>query len=916
MRALRALSSPGWSERFLFLDLICRYACTCVNILLQELVSTSRDCVCWTGNAAAHAVLHGFIAVGTAVVNAIGIAIIGIAPRGLAAARASAARKWRGAPCAAFVSSVFGFVLLSAQTCTSSHVPSSCVFPPASTYSVSSDCQDTDDHWAGDIELVRDGIRGCGGCNEGHFACAVAEDAQHWVQFSFNHPITINGFQQLLFKADGRQYKHQKVSLSTTGVFAGEEIVVFSCGSYAECGVSDGATVSFDSTEVRYVRFYSGRNSVNSYTHFIEVNVCMVASDEAAGCNAGFTSNGHGGCRSTENFVVKFSDTQTWKEARQTCQKVCTGCDLAEISSPEENKQVAQAVREKCMPCYQFLRDPNDCSWSGVAWIGLHDSNKEGTFVWSQSQSKYLDGWTNPTFKPDNGWSGGEDFVALGSEGTWNDLNQAWKLACAVCQRPSNVCKTGQRFDTEPRPRCIDCPAGTHNSSHTANTCVWCEAGKFSASGQSTCAMCPAGKYSSLQGTSADDADIEVGSRVIIVGKEVNPSKDEASRRFLEPGDVGTVVEINSISLESSQGRVLTSSFLILFVSASSGVCQIRGLDGGSGFLVQPLLSMLVLASFPTGLCFSSKKRYSVAASDGTRGWFDEGSITLIVCTPCPEGTKSSKGASTCTSSAPRTPTPTSGSIAAPACQQPIESISQVGLRIIFQVLSTYSSEDFNVLRQRKFRQAIAAAASVNSTCAITEKDVNITRIIEDGADSGIGRRLLADGIAVDVSIAMISQEAGNALVQRGTLTKESINRELIKYELVPITEVSSSPVLEKREQDGSRETTSVNNSLNVGGVIASCVIFVVVVAAAVLFFRTRHRGPVHVVDAPLHVHVIGGGASRGSNGSGGGGGGGDNQFRPPPLCRSSSVKCVEDFVRARTEKARAMAVRSLDLQR
>ena len=278
MRALRALSSPGWSERFLFLDLICRYACTCVNILLQELVSTPRDCVCWTGNAAAHAVLHGFIAVGTAVVNAIGIAIIGIAPRGLAAARASAARKWRGAPCAAFVNSVFGFVLLSAQTCTSSHVPSSCVFPPASTYSVSSDCQDTDDHWSGDIELVRDGIDG------GHFACAVAEDAQHWVQFFFNHPIKINGFQKLLFNDDGRQYKHQKVSLSTTGVFAGEEIVVFSCGSYAECGVSDGATVSFDSTEVRYVRFYSGRNSKNSYTHFIEVNVCMVVADEAAGC--------------------------------------------------------------------------------------------------------------------------------------------------------------------------------------------------------------------------------------------------------------------------------------------------------------------------------------------------------------------------------------------------------------------------------------------------------------------------------------------------------------------------------------------------------------------------------------------------------------------------------------------------------
>jgi hypothetical protein len=495
------------------------------------------------------------------------------------------------------------------------------------------------------------------------------------------------------------------------------------------------------------------------------------------------------------------------------------------------------------------------------------------------------------------------------------------KFAAIACIR----CKAG-RFSASGTSTCTPCAAG----------CIRCKAGRFSASGTSTCTPCAAGKYSTLEGAAPEGSKIQIGSSVTL--EEGYDGIGDASQGPMKPGDVGLVIDIRNFELGSAHQGRLASSSLIFLISAANTIFQISYSDG-------TFLPIILLSSLPLGLCTSnSKKEYKVKMTtregSSSTWWYEEGSITLVkcldceagtfsstagatsssTCAACPTGTTSSKGAARCSSLAPPPPPPpptsppppppTSGSTAASSCQQPIESISKVGLRITFQVLSTYSREDFNFLLQRKFRQAIAAAASADSTCAIAEKNVNITRIIEDGADSGNGRHLLADGIAVDVSIAVISEEAGNALVQRGSLTKESINRELIKYELAPITEVSSRPVLQKIEQDGSRETTSDNNSLNVGGVIAFCVIFFIVVAAAGLFYWTRHHGLVYAIGGSA-----GGGTDDGSGG-GDGGGGGNDQFRPPPLYRSSSVKSVEDFVRARTEKARAMAVRNLDLQR
>jgi hypothetical protein len=72
----------------------------------------------------------------------------------------------------------------------------------------------------------------------------------------------------------GRRYCNQKLSLSLSGQFSGEETVVFSCYSYADCGIetSAGMTISVASV-ARYVRYYSSRNEFNGGVHFLELQV-------------------------------------------------------------------------------------------------------------------------------------------------------------------------------------------------------------------------------------------------------------------------------------------------------------------------------------------------------------------------------------------------------------------------------------------------------------------------------------------------------------------------------------------------------------------------------------------------------------------------------------------------------------------
>ena len=70
-----------------------------------------------------------------------------------------------------------------------------------------------------------------------------------------------------------RRYCNERIALSTTGAFDGEEVVILdNPGTYGVVVTRDGHAVQAGAV-ARYVRFYSGGNTRNPHAHFVEVQV-------------------------------------------------------------------------------------------------------------------------------------------------------------------------------------------------------------------------------------------------------------------------------------------------------------------------------------------------------------------------------------------------------------------------------------------------------------------------------------------------------------------------------------------------------------------------------------------------------------------------------------------------------------------
>ena len=80
------------------------------------------------------------------------------------------------------------------------------------------------------------------------------------------------------YHGDDRSYCGQKVAVSATGQFTGEEIVVFDTGlEYGPTETEHGNAIAFDTTAARYVRHWSGRSDRNTGIHFMEMDVYGMA---------------------------------------------------------------------------------------------------------------------------------------------------------------------------------------------------------------------------------------------------------------------------------------------------------------------------------------------------------------------------------------------------------------------------------------------------------------------------------------------------------------------------------------------------------------------------------------------------------------------------------------------------------------
>ncbi|MDP6746962.1 MAG: discoidin domain-containing protein [Candidatus Poribacteria bacterium] len=96
------------------------------------------------------------------------------------------------------------------------------------------------------------------------------------VTVDLGKPTLINTIKLWHYWADGRAYRDNKVAVSLEGKFAGEEIVIFDSthdGEYPE--TREGKTFAFNPVETRYIRCWANGNTVNKWTHFVELQAFL-----------------------------------------------------------------------------------------------------------------------------------------------------------------------------------------------------------------------------------------------------------------------------------------------------------------------------------------------------------------------------------------------------------------------------------------------------------------------------------------------------------------------------------------------------------------------------------------------------------------------------------------------------------------
>ena len=96
------------------------------------------------------------------------------------------------------------------------------------------------------------------------------------VTVDLGKPTLINTIKLWHYWADDRTYHDNKVAVSLEGKFEGEEIVIFDSahdGEYPES--REGKTFVFSPVETRYIRCWANGNTVNKWTHFVELQAFL-----------------------------------------------------------------------------------------------------------------------------------------------------------------------------------------------------------------------------------------------------------------------------------------------------------------------------------------------------------------------------------------------------------------------------------------------------------------------------------------------------------------------------------------------------------------------------------------------------------------------------------------------------------------
>ena len=105
-----------------------------------------------------------------------------------------------------------------------------------------------------------------------------------WMQVDLGAAYDLNEIQLWHYFGDGRSYRDVVVQLSNDASFSSGSVTVFNNDTNGSAGLgvgtdseysetSAGKTISFDTVNARYARFYSNGSTVNSANHYVEIEV-------------------------------------------------------------------------------------------------------------------------------------------------------------------------------------------------------------------------------------------------------------------------------------------------------------------------------------------------------------------------------------------------------------------------------------------------------------------------------------------------------------------------------------------------------------------------------------------------------------------------------------------------------------------
>ena len=149
------------------------------------------------------------------------------------------------------------------------------------------------------------------------------------------------------------------------------------------------------------------RTIIYDNQHIVNKFFCVIVPPN--GCNA---LSSEGVC-----FSYFTSTGINWEDARLKC--VASGYDIATVTSTKENSLMY-----------------NTATASSICWIGLHDIDTEGTFVWADGSESMYRQWN--TDEPNDAGLG-EDCVHTSGQPEWNDQSCTFSWSCYFCSTEGKI---------------------------------------------------------------------------------------------------------------------------------------------------------------------------------------------------------------------------------------------------------------------------------------------------------------------------------------------------------------------------------------------------------------------------------------------------------------------------------------------